>query len=99
MSKEVWVGCGISVWMVVGFCIWLGYCWDEGYSDPHGDGFLSPSFVAQLWPLVLVLMLLMGVLFVTVGPFWWAAKKLSNEAARRGRERKESGVANSGPGR
>lgn len=99
MSLELWFGLAVVTWATVGFGIWLCYCWYEGSSEPNGDGILSPSFVAQAWPLVLVLLLAMGALVAVFGPFVWIHQKISEEVARRGRERKESGIANSGPGK
>lgn len=99
MRTEFWVGGGIAAYILIAYIIWLTFCWVEGTDEPKGDYFLSPEFVSQGWPFAIALIVIIGLLFVVFYPMVWIHEKIVTEVARRGRERKEAGIANSGPGR
>lgn len=99
MSVELWLGCGTAVWALIAWIIWLWFCWYEGTDEPTNDGILSPSFIAQAWPLVLVLFVFLGAMWMVFYPFFALHWKVSGFVARRGFERKKAGIANSHEGR
>ncbi len=98
-NTHFWVAGAATAWVAIGWLVWLWFCWVEGTSEPKGDNLFSASFIAQAWPFVLVCGFFFMIVYFISMPFMMLHEKVSEAVARRGRERKEGGIAHSAPGK
>ncbi len=96
---EFWLAVAGTVWVVVGWFVWLWFCWIEGTKEPVGHYLFSASFIAQTWPIAIVGGFVFIIVYFLSMPFMMLHEKVSEAIARRGREHKEGGIANSAPGK